>query len=167
MQPEIYWIPSPWKGRLAVLPHPRGGDWLEDEIRTMRESGVDVIVSLLEKHEVEELDLQEESACCDANGMAYLSMPIVDRGVPDSGRETLNFARKLKGFLDEGKNLVIHCRYGRGRSSVLAATVLALRGVPIETAFEMIAIARGFSVPDTDQQRVWVINLVEGISGLP
>jgi protein-tyrosine phosphatase len=91
-------------------------------------------------------------------------MPIVDRGVPESGRETLEFARRLKSFLEEGKNLVIHCRYGRGRSTVIAATVLALRGAPIETAFEMIAKARGFSVPDTDNQRVWVINLVKGIS---
>jgi protein-tyrosine phosphatase len=93
-------------------------------------------------------------------------MPIVDRGVPESGRETLEFARKLKSVLDEGKNLVIHCRYGRGRSSVIAAIVLALSGVQIETAFEIIAKARGFSVPDTDHQRIWTINLVIGISGL-
>src|SRR5262245_58121057 len=145
MRRNIDWINNSQPGRLGIMPRPRGSDWLEDEIRTMRESGVDVIVSLLENHEVEELDLQEESACCNANGIAYLSMPIIDRGVPESGRETLDFARKLKSFLDGGKNLVIHCRYGRGRSSVIAATVLALRGVPIETAFNMIAKARGFS----------------------
>ena len=44
MQPEIYWIPSPWSGRLAVLPRPRG-DWLEDEFSEFRRMGVDVMVS--------------------------------------------------------------------------------------------------------------------------
>jgi predicted protein tyrosine phosphatase len=165
MRTNIYWLDDSQSGRIGIMPRPRGGDWLEDEIRALRESRVDVIVSLLEKHEINELDLQDEPLYCDANSIIYLSMPIVDRGVPESGRETLDFARRLKSFLEGGKNLVIHCRYGRGRSTVIAATVLALRGAPIETAFEMIAKARGFSVPDTDHQRVWVINLVKGISG--
>jgi protein-tyrosine phosphatase len=77
----------------------------------------------------------------------------------------LDFARRLKGFIEEGKNLVIHCRQGIGRSTVMAVAVLALRGMPAETAFDVIARARGCSVPDTGQQRDWVINLVKDISG--
>jgi protein-tyrosine phosphatase len=151
-------------GRIGIMPRPRGGDWLEDEIRALRESRVDVIVSLLEKHEINELDLQDEPVYCDANGIIYLSMPIVDRGVPESGRVTLDFACRLKDFLEEGKNLVIHCRQGIGRSAVMAAAVLALRGMPAETALELIAQARGCSVPDTGEQRDWMINLIKDIS---
>ena len=36
MHTELYWIPGPWLGRLAIMPRPRGGDWLEDEIRSWR-----------------------------------------------------------------------------------------------------------------------------------
>ena len=164
MRTNIYWLDDSQLGRIGIMPRPRGGDWLEDEIRALRDAGVDVIVSLLEKHEIEELDLQHEPAYCNANDIVYLSLPIVDRGVPKSGREMLDFARKLKGFIEEGKNLVIHCRQGIGRSTVMAVAVLALIGMPAETAFEVIARARGCSVPDTDQQRDWVINLVKNIS---
>jgi protein-tyrosine phosphatase len=117
------------------------------------------------KHEIEELDLQHEPSYCNANGIIYLSLPIVDRGVPKSGREMLDFASRLKGFIEEGKNLVIHYRQGIGRSTVLAVAVLALRGMPAETAFDVIARARGCSVPDTSEQRDWVINMIKDISG--
>ena len=62
MQVTIYWIENPTQGRIGIMPRPRGGDWLEDEVRSLQRSGVDVVVSLLERHEVEELDLQEEQA---------------------------------------------------------------------------------------------------------
>ena len=47
MNISLYWIPeiAPW--RVAILPRPRGGDWLEDEIRELKRAGVGVLVSLL------------------------------------------------------------------------------------------------------------------------
>src|SRR5262245_24573351 len=94
MRTSIYWLDDSQSGRIGIMPRPRGGDWLEDEIRALRDAGVDVIVSLLEKHEIEELDLQHEPVYCNANDIVYLSQPIVDRGVPKSGREMLDFARR-------------------------------------------------------------------------
>jgi hypothetical protein len=32
MTTELFWIPGPWKGKLAIVPRPRGGDWLDDEV---------------------------------------------------------------------------------------------------------------------------------------
>src|SRR4051794_18897663 len=32
MRSELFWIPVPFPGRLAIAPRPRGGDWLGDEI---------------------------------------------------------------------------------------------------------------------------------------
>jgi hypothetical protein len=55
MKSEVYWIESPWPGKQAIIPRPRGGDWLEDELRSLREAGLDIIVSLLEPHEETEL----------------------------------------------------------------------------------------------------------------
>jgi hypothetical protein len=34
MRAELYWIEGPWPSQLAILPRPRGGEWLEDEIRS-------------------------------------------------------------------------------------------------------------------------------------
>ena len=47
MNTEIYWIKAAGPGKLAVMPRPRGGDWLEDEIRGLKRFGVDILVSLL------------------------------------------------------------------------------------------------------------------------
>jgi hypothetical protein len=61
MKSEVYWIESPWPGKPAIIPRPRGGDWLEDEMRSLRDAGLDVIVSLLEKEEEADLDLSGEA----------------------------------------------------------------------------------------------------------
>jgi len=42
--PDIYWIPSR-DGRLAIMPRPRAGEWLRDEIAAWRATGVTVVVS--------------------------------------------------------------------------------------------------------------------------
>jgi len=51
MNPDLFWIPGPWRGRLAVATRPRGGDWLADEAAGWRRAGLDVVVSLLENEE--------------------------------------------------------------------------------------------------------------------
>ena len=164
MQVKIYWIDDAAKpASFGIMPRPRGGDWLEEEICSLRSSGVGVIVPLLEREEITELDLKEEEALCAANGIEYLSFPIRDRGVPLSSRDTVSLVRTLIGLLSEGKNLVIHCRQGVGRSALIAALILIMRGVDTGAAFARIASVRGCSVPDTPEQREWVVRLAESI----
>jgi protein-tyrosine phosphatase len=42
---------------------------------------------------------------------------------------------------------------GIGRSALIAACLLKSQGIGVDEAFAMIARARGFSVPDTEEQR--------------
>jgi protein-tyrosine phosphatase len=153
MQVKIYWISDLASGRLGIIPRPRGGDWLEDEIRSLKMCGVDAVVSLLEPEEITELDIAEEKLLCEANGISYLSFPIRDRNIPISKRDALDFARRLVNLLQDGRSVVIHCRQGVGRSALVAACVLVLGGVSVDKAFEQIENARGCSVPDTEEQR--------------
>lgn len=60
---------------------PRGGDWLEDEIRGWKTSGIDSVVSLLTEDEVAGLNLENEPKFCKAHGLRYFSFPVIDRGV--------------------------------------------------------------------------------------
>ena len=76
MTPMLYWVEGPWTGHLAIMPRPRGGDWLEEEIRDWRRAGIDVVVSTLTTEEAAELELVKEAALCKANGMEYLAFPI-------------------------------------------------------------------------------------------
>lgn len=138
------------------MSRPRGGDWLEDEVRSLCAAGVDVVVSLLEREEITELDVVNEQAFCETNGIRFLSFPIKDRGVPPLNRKTVDFIRLLAEILSEGKTVVIHCRQGIGRSALIAASILVVKGVDVNLAFERVATARGCPVPDTQEQREWV-----------
>ena len=162
MEVEVHWIGEVKAGRLGIMARPRGGDWLEDEIRSLKRSGVDAVISLLERQESEELDIVQEKALCEANEISFLSYPIRDRDVPSSGEEALKFAQSIVDVLRNGSNVVIHCRAGIGRSSVIAACVLVMIGIDVDDAFQRIEIARGCSVPDTREQREWVVELAKG-----
>jgi protein-tyrosine phosphatase len=159
MRSEVYWVPGPWQGRLGIVPRPRGGDWLEDEVRSWRAAGIDVVASLLTPDEVTELDLQQEAMLSREAGLAFCSFPIPDYGVPRSRASMTDLVGDLEKALKSGKNVAVHCRQGIGRSSVVAASVLVSAGTETDEAFRRIESARGRPVPDTAEQREWVRNL--------
>lgn len=157
MRADLYWVEGPWDGRLAILARPRGGDWLEDEVQGWRREGIDAVVSLLTDREIAELELEQEAAYCRASGIQLLSFPIADRSVPSSRSATLGLVKRLEQNLAEGKRIGVHCRQGIGRSAMIAAYLLTLTGLDPETAFERVGAARRRPVPDTSQQREWVV----------
>jgi hypothetical protein len=57
---SLYWINLDGV-RLGIMPRPRGNDWLPDDLRILRQAGVDVIVSALTASEAEELGLSAEA----------------------------------------------------------------------------------------------------------
>ena len=156
MVAELYWIQRVGAGRVGTMPRPRGGEWLADDLRSLREQGVDVVVSLLRPSESAELGLAEEEARCREVGIDFVSFPITDRSIPDSHPETTVLARRLRALAAGGKGVAIHCRVGVGRASLVAACLLVLEGHSAEHAFARIAAARAHEVPDTPAQRQWV-----------
>jgi len=150
-----YWI-NAGSCRLAILPRPRGWDWLPDDIAAARRDGVDVIVSALTEPENQELGLSEEAKYCKESAIEFLSFPIEDRSLPDSEESLDAFIGSLDERLKQGKSIAIHCRAGIGRSSMLCACLLVRRGLSSESAFQRIQQARGCAVPDTSEQRNWV-----------
>jgi protein-tyrosine phosphatase len=159
MNPTIFWIPGPWRGRLAVAARPRGGDWLEDEASGWRRAGIDVIVSLLEADEAAQLDLAGEAKAADANGIRFISFPIPDRGVPGSAPAAASLIADIADALEKGRNVAVHCRQGIGRSGLIASAVLASSGLNPERAIEVVSSARGLPVPETSPQRLWLQQL--------
>ena len=150
-----YWIKN--EGfRLAIIPRPRGQDWLADDIGTLRNAGVDVVVSALTPAETEAWGLRDESRCCADNGLKFLSFPIEDRSVPTSLSEFDGLIDSVTDYLREGKAVVVHCWGGVGRSSVIAACALIRNGLSADSSFRVIEEARGRQVPDTSEQRQWV-----------
>lgn len=156
MLPEIYWIARVKPARLALMPRPRAGDWLGDEISGWARADIGTVVSLLEPNEVRELGLVEERALCETHGIEFLSFPIPDRGTPASMRETAVLVDGLAGHLGRGTSVAVHCRAGIGRSGLLAGCILLKLGVPPSEVFPALSAARGVPVPDTSGQMRWL-----------
>jgi protein-tyrosine phosphatase len=155
MRAEIYWIEHEGPGRLAIMPRPRGRDWLQEEIEAMAKEGVRVLVSHLTAGEAAECGLQEEGRLCEEAGIEFVSFGIADRGVPGMD-EAEELVAKLVERMKRERAVAVHCRAGIGRSALTAAAVLWRLGVGPEEAFRRISQARGMQVPDTQEQIEWV-----------
>jgi protein-tyrosine phosphatase len=160
MRAELFPIPICPAGRLAIMPRPRAGDWLEEEVASWRQQGLDVVVSLLDDDEVAELGLGDEAALCQRADIRFCRFPIADRGEPASTSSVTHLVADLIAELRAGRYVGIHCRIGVGRSASLSACVLGALGVPLDQAWTSIQQARGVPVPDTPAQREWVARWV-------
>jgi len=152
---NLYWLEL-GHSRLAIVGRPRGDDWLEDDVRSLKEIGVDILVSALTASEWEDLGLMKEESACRSCGIEFVSFPIEDRSVPASVHEFGKLIDRLHALLAADKHLAVHCRAGIGRSSLIAAALLIENGFSVEAAFAAVERARGVQVPDTDEQRRWI-----------
>lgn len=153
---RIYWINTLEKGNIGMMARPKGNDWLEDEIRKLSMSGVNMVVSLLEKHEEVELDIEKEHDLCEKYNIKYVNFPIKDRGVPEDIGSFLQLIYTIDESLRDDKKIAIHCRMGIGRTSVVAAGALIKNGHNPEDVFEFLSEKRTLVVPDTDEQIKWI-----------
>jgi len=149
----VYWIASAGL-RLGTMARPRGGEWLNDELRGLAAQGVITLVSCLEPHEELELNLLREAEMWRTHGR-FVAFPVGDRQTPQSSTEAMALAAALTQAAQSGA-LVAHCRMGVGRATMVAALVLLEVGKTVDEALELIAEARGRPVPDTPRQVEWL-----------
>lgn len=150
MKADVYWvIPQ----RLAILPKPRGGEWLDDEIASFAAQGLQTLLTLLTPDEEIETGLTDEVVLAEKHGLDFMRYSIPDRGVPKS--VTL-FAEVTNDLADSGKAIGVHCRAGIGRSGLACAAIMLRLGHELDAAFDAISKARGVPVPDTPEQRDWL-----------
>jgi len=151
----IHWVASLDPHRLGLMPRPRGGEDLRDEVRAWQRAGVDVVASLLEASEVRELALREQPALCAEHGIEFRAFPIPDRGTPRSARELWAFVDGLHASLLADKAVVVHCRAGIGRTGLVAGCLVHRLGVPMHDVFHLLSRSRGLAMPDTAAQVEW------------
>jgi hypothetical protein len=122
-----------------------------------------LLVSLLTPDESRELQLEMEEKLCQDVGIDYQLVPIPDRGVPSNMRNLAGLALRWAKLLENGTNIIFHCRQGIGRSAMMVALVLVTCGMEVDFAFQIIEKARGRPVPDTEKQRAWVEQYATGL----
>jgi len=156
MPTKLYWLDEAWPGKVALSARPRGGDWLGDEVSDWKRTGIDSVLSLLDSQEEKDLELEAESTEVRRRGLGFLSYPIRDRQVPTSEAKLAQMLEKVDRTLSSGKNVLIHCRQGVGRSGLVAACLLVKKGVSPGAAIDKLSSARGVAVPETEEQREWI-----------
>jgi protein-tyrosine phosphatase len=155
MRSKVFWVKGEGYPPVGILPRPQGGAGLEEEIARLKEQGVDVLVSLLTEEESEEWGLQQEAALCESCGIEFVRFPIPDREVPPRDGKFAGFFQDLLARLAEGKHVALHCWAGIGRSGLVATCLLVAHDVPLKAAIRAISSARGWLIPDTDEQLAW------------
>ncbi len=160
---RIYWIEELNQGMIGIMARPRGNDWLETEIQKLYLEKIDWVISLLEKPEISELELEQEGELCKKYGMSFLNFPIKDRSIPQDNHAFISLIESICHSLEQGHKIVVHCRMGIGRASLVAAGIMLKTGVQPSQIFERISSYRKLKVPDTKEQVDWFSEIAEDL----
>jgi protein-tyrosine phosphatase len=163
----IHWIQGIEPHRLGLMARPRGGEFLYDEVLAWRQASVATIVSLLEPHEVRELELKAEPSLCAEQGIEFRHFPIPDRGIPHLRKDVSALIVELHSKLVQGHAVAIHCRAGIGRTGLVAGCLLRELKVPRAEVFHILSRSRGVAIPDTSAQAEWVEKYTVALQDAP
>lgn len=154
---RLYWIDKFENGgAIGIMPRPRGNNWFADEVSRLKELGVKTVISLLEKDEIQELGLRDEEKLCRQQQIEFINFPIKDRAIPKEHVVVVKFINLLNDRIKASQKVVIHCRMGIGRASLIAGAVLITRGLQTDRVIDKITKARELKVPDTEEQVLWL-----------
>jgi len=156
---ELYEVIAVGVGHLYVMPRPRA-DVLKDELKNLCSRGINIVVSHLEKSEEIELGLTQEEAILNELGIRFVSYPIKDRSLPECADYT-DFIDQIYEQLQGGKNVVVHCMAGIGRTGMTSSCLLVRDGYEAPVAMDMVSAARGAKIPDTMEQYDFICDYFE------
>lgn len=156
MHVMLWTVETAGGGKVSIVPRPSGGARLDEELRALREAGVDVLISALGPREAAELGLSGEGAAAEAAGLDFRSLPIVDMSVPSDTEALLDALAEPAERVGAGGHVAVHCYAGVGRSGMISSALLVLRDWDVEAALARLSAVRGRPVPETGEQRAWV-----------
>ncbi len=159
---QIFWIDGSPPPGMALVLRPRGEEWLEKELTQLKDAGIDTLISMLEEDEASWLGLSDEESLADRAGLSFISFPIPDHHVPPDMTKFKAFVAGIADRLAAGEYVGVHCQGSIGRATVTAACALIHRGWKAQDALDAIELARGYEVPDTPEQRKWILRYQAG-----
>jgi protein-tyrosine phosphatase len=137
-----------------------GGPWVRDlaqDLQAVEKWKAKAVVTLIEAHEMLRLGIPNLGAEIQGRGMVWLHLPIRDVSTPSAEFEAEwpAHSEKLRGLLDAGQNVLVHCKGGLGRAGTISARLLVESGVDPKEAITRVRAARPGAI-ETREQEVWV-----------
>jgi hypothetical protein len=123
---------------------------LDADLATIADWRPDVIVTLVEDHEPAMLGVPDLFRRLPMIAQ-WRHHPIGDMGVPTDTARWTDLLDDLLARLDTGARVLIHCRAGRGRTGMLAATLLVRSGMSADRAITTVRAVRPGTL-ETDAQ---------------
>jgi protein-tyrosine phosphatase len=155
-------------GRIGVTlapgkcdPNSMSGGWareLASDLDAIEAWGTGTIVTLIEPHEFELLEIPTLGEAVRERGIDWLHLPIRDVSIPDAKFEAdwPRHSARLRARLKAGENVLIHCRGGLGRAGMIAARLLVDGGLAPAAAITRVRAARPGAI-ETPEQEAWVL----------
>ncbi len=133
------------------------GHWdrdLDVDLARLREVyKVTLLVSLIEEHEFESLQIRELRKRAGDFGIRVLWSPIRDVSVPKSVEDFAPVIQLVIEALQDGQTVVIHCMGGLGRTGLAAACVLVVTTeLTPKEAISIVRLARPGAVQTRGQE---------------
>ena len=136
-----------------------GGIWARDlsaDLKFIKEWGAQAVITLVEDHEFELLNVTGLGDAVKEHGMEWLHAPIPDLDAPQKDFETNwmhgDIGDRVRTILSLGGRVLLHCRGGLGRTGTLAAMLLVEFGTSPEEAIQHVRQAREHTIETRGQE---------------
>lgn len=127
-------------------------DLQEDINRLRNRYEVHHLLSLVEDHELDMLQIPRLVETAESAGIRVRRYPIVDVTAPQV-KPTLPVVAEALDHLRAGQNVVVHCRGGLGRAGTLAASILVASGINAHESIFLIRQYRPGAIEVREQEQ--------------
>ena len=151
-------------GALYLSRMPGRSGPFDQESREIVDAKVDYVLSLAPMHQIEEKAPDYAQAVRDSTlDWARREFPIEDYQIPreDQWSEFAGLIRQVAADLESGRRLAIHCSLGKGRTGMVAVSVLLALGLDQKDALSRVKDAEGS--PDTREQAEFIQHVAKTI----
>lgn len=131
-------------------------DLSADLDRLVQRHGANVLVCLIEDHELERLAIPSLVSEAEARGLTVHRLPIPDGGVLPQLEPVARLVARIADHARAGRTVVIHCAGGLGRTGTVAGCLLVELGASAAGAIETLHSVRGPNCPETSGQEAFI-----------
>ena len=140
----------PGKRYLGYYSGPQWRD-LDSDLAALREAGVDLLLLLVEDHELERCRVSDIGPAAAEHGLELVRHPIRDPMTPYDDKPYRATVQAVAERVRAGATVAIACRGGLDRAGMTSACLLREAGLPASPAIDRVHAARRHTLTMPDQ----------------